>query len=268
MRYLKDRLSWARHGVNLTIKVTELGLVWLLLVSAFIMRPSILWAGPPYQTDDPEPTELGRLEVFVAAATTCTLAGSQWALPQLQLNYGAAPDVQLSYSGQLSISAPTDAPVTAGLGDTSLSVKYRFLHESDSLPQAAVFPQVVLPSGDAGRGLGAGQAQYLLPLWLQKSWGPWTAFGGGGYWINRVVGGKDWTFLGAALQRVLGEKLSLGAEVIYHSSAQEGAADGTGAGLAVLWHFDKDQSIVLSGGRDLIGGSVTFNGFAAYQWII
>ena len=239
-----------------------------LLLAALFMGPASLWAGPPYQTDDPEPTELGHLEVIVAATTTFTEAGKQAGFPQLQLNYGAVPDVQLSYSGQLSFSAPTDGPVTAGLGDTSLSVKYRFLHESDGLPQAAVFPQVVLPSGDPSRGLGAGQAQYLLPLWLQKSWGPWTAFGGGGYWINRMEGGKDWTFLGAALQRDLGEALSVGAELLYHSSAQVDDVDGTGLGLDMLWHLNKDHSLVFSGGRDLIGGSVNFNGFAGYQMVI
>lgn len=239
-----------------------------LVLAALLFAPMNILAGPPYQTDDPEPTETGRLEIFLAAAATCSPTGSQSAFPQIQLNYGAVPDVQISYSGQMSFSAPADGPVIAGFGDTALSVKYRFLHEKDGLPQAAIFPQVLLPSGDASRGLGAGQAQYLLPLWLQKSWGPWTAFGGGGYWINRVENGKDWTFLGAALQRDLGEHVSVGAELLYHSASQVDGVDGTGVDLAMLWHLDKDHSLVFSAGRDLLGGSATFNGFAAFQWLI
>ncbi|HXC63754.1 MAG TPA: transporter, partial [bacterium] len=145
--------------------------------------PVLAWAGPPFETDDPEPTDPGRLEIFLAAFAATEPSGSAGGGPQLQLNYGAAKDLQLSMAPQFSFSAPGPGPATYGLGDMQLGAKIRFLHEESSCPQAAVFPQVVLPSGDAKRGLGSGVVQVLLPLWLQKSWGPWTSFGGGGYWI-------------------------------------------------------------------------------------
>src|SRR6266704_2005880 len=139
-----------------------LGLVW----------PGRVSAGPPYQTDDPEPTETGHLEFLVSATSMAEAGRSQGGAPQLQFNYGALKDVQLSFSPQLAFNA-SNRTANFGLGDTQLSVKYRFLHEDDTWPQAAVFPAVVLPTGSADRGLGAGQPQVLLPMWLQKSWGPW-----------------------------------------------------------------------------------------------
>ena len=36
----------------------------------------------------------------------------------------------------------------------------------------------------------------ILPLWLQKSWGPWTTYGGGGFGFNTARGGRNWAFLG------------------------------------------------------------------------
>jgi len=230
--------------------------------------PALAWAGPPYATDDPEPTDTGRLEVFVAAFASAEAGGSQGGGPQLQLNYGAARDLQLSVAPQLSFSAPSGGPLTYGLGDTQVGAKYRFLHEDGDRPQAAVFPQVVLPSGDAKRGLGAGAAQVLLPLWLQKSWGPWTSFGGGGYWINPGPGNQNWTFVGACLQRDLAERWTLGAELFFHSAAQVDDADGLGSNLGLEWHLDPDDSLMVSGGRDLGWGNTTFTGFAAYRMIL
>jgi hypothetical protein len=239
---------------------------WIVAILAMI--PAFAWAGPPYETDDPEPTDLGRLEVFVAAYGSAEASGSSGGGPQLQLNYGAAKDLQLSVAPQLSFSAPGAGPTTYGLGDTQVGAKFRFVHEDAGCPQAAVFPQVVLPSGDAGRGLGAGAAQVLLPLWLQKSWGPWTSFGGGGYWINPGAGNRNWTFAGACLERDLGGHWTAGAELFFHSAAQVDDVDGMGSNVGLEWHLDPDHSLMLSAGRDLAWGSTLFTGFAAYQVVL
>jgi hypothetical protein len=243
------------------------GLVLAFFVLGMV-GPGLVLAGPPYQTDDPEPTETGHLEILVSATSMAEAGRSQGGLPQLQLNYGPMKDVQLSFSPQLAFSAPVNGPTNFGVGDTQVSVKYRFLHETDTCPQAAVFPAMVLPTGSAERGLGAGQTQVLLPMWFQKSWGPWTSFGGGGYWINPGEGNQNWTFMGAALQRDLGETVSLGLELFYHSAAQTDDVGGLGSNLALLWHLDGSDGLLFSAGRDVIWGRTTFTGFAAYQKVI
>jgi hypothetical protein len=87
-----------------------------------------------------------------------------------------------------------------GYGDTELGGKHRFVRETVRLPQMAVYPSVDLPTGDAARGLGAGHAQVFLPLWLQKSLGPWT-IDGGSYWFNPGSGNRNWWSAGWLVQR-------------------------------------------------------------------
>ena len=42
------------------------------------------------------------------------------------------------------------------------------------------FTMFEIPTGSAARGLGVGKTWYKVPLWVQKSFGPWTTYGGGG----------------------------------------------------------------------------------------
>jgi hypothetical protein len=187
--------------------------------------------------------------------------------PQLEFNYGVGEDVQLSVSPQMAFASPRNASGDWGLGDTELGVKLRFLHEGDSHPEAAFYPQVVLPSGKASEGLGNGAAQAFLPFWFQKSWGPWTDFGGGGYWFNPGVGNKNWTFLGDALQKDIGDRFSVGGELFFHSADQCGESGGLGSNLALLLHLDPARDLVFSGGRDLVGPT-TFTGYAGFRWVL
>jgi hypothetical protein len=55
-----------------------------------------------------------------------------------------------------------------------------------------------LPTGNENRGLGAGHVRAFLPVWVQKSFGEWTTYGGGGYWINQDdnLGDKNYWFAG------------------------------------------------------------------------
>jgi hypothetical protein len=145
-------------------------------------------------------------------------------------------------------------------------VKYRFLHESADVPQAAFFPQVNLPTGDASKNLGYGVFQYLLPLWIQKSWGPWTTYGGGGYWINPGAGNKNWVFLGWEVQRDFGETLTLGGEIFYHGAETDDETEGVGFNLGGMVHLDPVNHIVLSLGRDIVQTTYSFTGYAAYEW--
>ena len=113
---------------------------------------------------------------------------------------------------------PADGPTTYGLLDTELGVKYRFITETATRPEVGIFPMAELPTGNASRGLGVGTTWYRLPLWIQKDWGPWTTYGGGGYEIVRQVGFRSFPFAGWLLQRDVGEKWTLGGEVWYHGS--------------------------------------------------
>jgi hypothetical protein len=55
--------------------------------------------------------------------------------------------------------------------------------------------------------------------------GPWTAYGGGGYWINPGAGNKNYSFLGAALWRKVNDRLNLGAEIFHQTSPSSGSKE-------------------------------------------
>ncbi len=218
-----------------------------------LLLPAGAAAGPPYTTDDPEPVELRHWEVYLASQGTWTRGDvASGTLPHLEVNYGAAPDLQLHLIAPLAWSRAPGQPARFGYGDTELGAKYRFVHESESgwVPQVGTFPLVELPTGDAARGLGAGKAQVLVPLWLQKSFGPWTSYGGAGYWVNPGSGNRNWWFFGWQAQRKVGPA-ALGAE-IWHATAREVGGQGeTRVDLGAVVDFGELHHLLASAGTAL-----------------
>jgi hypothetical protein len=170
-------------------------------------------AGPPFFTDDPEPVERHHYEFYIFSAVDRGPDGYGVVGPAFELNYGAAPNLQLHIVAPSQLSVPKDGPMTFGAGDIELGMKYRFIQEKGMRPQVGIFPMVLLPAGDANRGLGNGRAIWKLPVWLQKKWDHgWLSYGGGGYIINPAPGARDHSFFGWQLQKEVIEKLTLGGE--------------------------------------------------------
>ncbi len=213
-----------------------------------------LLAGPPYLTDDPDPVELHHWEAYLFAMGQTSQGVRSGLAPAMEANYGAFPDVHLQVWVPLAYGNGVDGLRHRGLGDAQFGVKYRFVHESDNLPQIATYPQVQAPSGSAVDGLGSGHWRVFLPLWLQKSFGAWTTFGGGGWWRNPGEGNRNYTNWGWQLQRELGEGNSLGAEVFHQASPALGQPATTvwnlGFELALIPHLQ----LVGSAGRAFQGG--------------
>ena len=143
-----------------------LGTGLLLAATLFALKT---YGGPPFLTDDPEPVDYQHWEFYVASIDSKTAGDWSGTAPHVELNYGVVPNVQLHLITPLAYDAPAGDHSHYGYGDTELGVKFRFLQESDKLPQAGIFPLVELPSGRAADGLGNGRAQLFLPLWLQKA---------------------------------------------------------------------------------------------------
>ena len=222
--------------------------------------------GPPFVTDDPEPVDYQHWEFYVASQDS--KLGGDWSGtgPHLELNYGVVPDVQLHLIAPLVYDVPPDGSARYGYGDTELGVKYRFVQETNYVPQIGIFPLLELPTGSAHDNLGNGHWQAFLPLWLQKSWGSWTAYGGGGYGVNDFSGSKNWGFVGAVLQKQVLPKLAIGAEV-YHQTAYQTDFPNTGTALNVGLVLDLSERhhLLFSAGRS-IDGPVDFQCYVAYQF--
>ena len=185
-------------------------------------------AGPPFLTDDPEPVELGHWEAYLfamydGASSTTAVDG-----PALELNYGAAPDLQLHLVVPLATAEPAGAPSAHGLGDVEMGVKYRFVEEGEGQPQIGVFPMLELPTGNDRRGLGNGRLWARLPVWVQRSWGPWTTYGGGG----TIDVGHGLSVLFSGGHSVAGERHGVAYLGLYWTGGGSGRPDASARALA------------------------------------
>jgi hypothetical protein len=201
---------------------------------------------------------------------TWTEDNTRGAAPGIEINYGAAPNLQLHLVAPLAIDRPASGPTVAGLGDVEVGVKYRFILEDDHgwRPQVAVFPLVELPAGNAGRGLGAGYTRVFLPVWLEKSSRDWLTYGGGGYWINPGPGNRNYGFAGWLVQRQVTKKLALGVEAYYQGAATVGGAPSPGFNVGGVYDFNEHNHLLFSAGRGLANANATnqFSYYLGYQW--
>lgn len=175
-------------------------------------------AGPPFQTDDPEPVDLHHYEFYVFAASDGTPLETDSAGPAVEFNWGVLPNTQFHLVAFLGAIFPSDGPSAYGLLDTEIGVKYRFIQQSKYIPEVGIFPMIEVPTGNVDRGLGVGKTWYKLPIWIQKDFGPWTTYGGGGYQVVPQTGYKNFWYEGWLLQRDVGEKWTLGGEIFHHGA--------------------------------------------------
>jgi hypothetical protein len=245
------------------LRVSKCGLALIVL---FCLAPSDASAGPPYRTDDPEPTEFRHVELYTFSTGTVVSGGTAGTLPGIEFNYGLIPNGQLTIDTVAAFDSPSDGPMQYGYGDTPISFKYRFIQEDSKgwRPQVAVFPLINLPTGDANRGLGVGHVQVFLPMWFQKSFGDWTIDGGGGYWINQGgTGDKNFWFSGVLLQRKLTDKLTVGGEIFHQTADSTDGHDSTGFNFGAIYNFDEHDHLLFSAGRGLQNADTT-NDFSWY----
>ncbi len=227
-------------------------------------------AGPPFLTDDPVPVDYQHWEVYAFSTATGVAGDTSGTLPGVELNYGALPELQLHLIAPLAFDAPSGSGTKFGMGDTELGVKYRFLTEDEDgwRPQIGIFPQVELPTANEKRGLGTGETEFFLPVWIQKSFGAWTTDAGGGYWRNPGAGNKDYWFAGWLVQRQVTDALALGGELFHQTADTEGGSDSTGFNLGAVYDLSENYHLLVSAGRGLENATKTneFSYYAAFQW--
>jgi hypothetical protein len=246
-------------------------LIFVVVLSSAMLVAGEANAGPPFRTDDPEPVELHHYEFYTFSTGTHIFGDTSGVAPGFEFNYGLIPNGQLHIVAPLAFDSPSGASLQSGYGDTELGFKYRFIQEdaSGARPQVGIFPFVELPTGDQTRGLGAGHTRVYLPIWLQKSFGEWTTYGGGGYWINHGgnTNDQDYWFFGWQLQRKLTDNLALGVELFHQTANTIGGPDSTGFNVGAIYDFDEHNHLLLSAGRGIRNAPETnaFSWYIGYQ---
>lgn len=230
-----------------------------LLLGVLAATPAL--AGPPYETDDPEPTDLGHWEIYAFTAIDGD-DGNIDGAAGVDLNYGAVEGVQLTATLPVGFAHQAgQSGWRTGGGDVELGVKYRFLNREQASFSAAIFPRVILPT--SSNGFGGSQARLLLPMWAQKDIGPWSVFGGGGYEINPGANNRDFWQGGLAVTRTISERWSIGGEVTRQGPDSVSALSTTSLGVGSIVKLGGPVSLLVSGGPSFAGRQTSYHLYAA-----
>ena len=202
-------------------------------------------AGPPYLTDDPDPTDTGHWEIY-AFTSGEELRSAVDDETGFDLNYGPVKGVQLTATLPLAFSRDPSSGWRSGTGDVELAVKYRFIHDEKDGFSAAIFPRAILPTSTIPDGE---RTRLLLPIWMGKDFaGGTTVFGGGAYEINPGAGNRNFWQAGIAATQDINKKLSLGAEMTWQQPDTIGGTNQLRAGVGSIVKLSDHYALLFSGG--------------------
>jgi len=186
--------------------------------------------------------------------------------PHIEINYGALPDVQLHIVAPLGY-VHSIAGTHYGYSDTEIGIKYRLVEETETLPQIGFFPLIEIPTGDEKKQLGTGEVQAYIPLWIQKSWGKLTTYGGGGIWFTPRPDRKSWGFAGWEVQYDFSEYVTFGGELNSQTAATQDSEASASFNLGGIINLNEHHHILFSVGQTLYGEAAT-TGYIGYQLTI
>ena len=212
------------------------------------------YAGPPFNTDDPEPVEYKHWEYYVSTVNNYQQGVWSGTSPHFEVNYGLIPDVQIHLLMPVNYTTVPHQRASFGYTETEVGVKYRFLQETDSRPQVGIFPIIEVPTRK-NETFSNGKAKFFIPLWAQKSWGKLTTYGGIGYWINPGEGNRNYIFSGWEAQYDFSPTLMLGGELYYHSTDVVGGKPVTAFNLGGAINVSPKVHLIFSAGHSLGNGS-------------
>jgi hypothetical protein len=203
------------------------------------------FAGPPYLTDDPIPTDTGHWEIYAFTAGE----GHGSTLDQdagFDLNYGPVKGIQLTATLPLSFSHSPQEGWRSGTGDVELGVKYRFFNDEKSGVSVAIFPRAILPTAAHSPDE---RTRFLLPLWVGKDFtGGTSIFGGGGFTISPGNGNRNFWQAAIAVTHDMSKTFALGAEIAEKGPEEKGGTAQTRIGIGSIIHFSDHYALLVSGG--------------------
>jgi hypothetical protein len=230
-----------------------------IIIACAAAAGSSLWAeralaGPPYISDDPETTDDQHYEIYAYTDGTRTRDGSGGEAG-IDFNYGAGPNLQLTAVVPLAYDSPTNAPSSAGLGNIELAVKYRFLRQDDFGFDVSLFPRVFLPSDSPG--VGERHTSLFLPIWIEKDWGKWSTFGGGGCELNRAGDSRNFCQMGWVLAHQVLPDLQIGMELVHQTADTKGGVATTGVGAGVIYDINENYHLMAYAGPGIQNQAAT-----------
>lgn len=229
-----------------------------------------------FLVSNPEPEDYKQLDITLNESSMQTAPYNFLSFPSLQFYYGIKKDLDIELLLTYAFYSPTDEGIVSanGIGDTFLSSTFCFLHESKYLPQLAIEPSYLIPTGSYNAGLGNGKPALSIPLSAQKQWKSLSFIMNVGYTYNWAPYTLNYFYEGVRLEYDANDKLSFGIELYNQGATAPESAASTASGspassgflLAVgpylllntgaSYELTKHWSVQASAGRNINGSKV------------
>ena len=158
--------------------------------------------GPPMITDDPGTPGNRKWENNFAIIFEHRPDQTQYAVPEIDLNYGVGEHIQLTLQTAPVLLKRSDHGLIGGLGGTEAAVKWRFFDEKTSGFDMSMFPRILfnIVQSSVRRGLADDGTRFQIPFQAAKTFGPLhldvelgprASTVGQSQWLYGVVGGFD-----------------------------------------------------------------------------
>ena len=236
----------------------------ILVLIWFSIHP--IYSGPPFDTDDPEPVNFKHWEYYISSINTRQIGIWSGTAPHIELNYGLIQNVQVHLLLPLNYIGSQQHSSSFGYADTEFGIKFRFVQESEHSPQIGTFPILEIPTIKNSE-FSSGKTKIYLPIWLQKSWGKLTSYGGAGYWINPGTNNKNWIFSGWEIQYDFSKIITLGGELYYHSANTKESTYETGFNIGGSLNPTEKFHLIFSAGHTFTKDN-TFTSYLGLLWTI
>ena len=238
--------------------------VVLAILILLNLQPGL--AGPPFNTDDPEPVEYKHWEYYIASINTIQSGAWSGTSPHFEVNYGLIPNVQIHLILPMNYDYTKLQGANFGYAYTEFGIKYRFIQETENIPQIGTFPIIEIPTLK-NNDFGNGHAQLYLPIWAQKTWDKITTYGGVGYWINPGINNKNWVFSGWEIQYDISPIITVGGELYYHTAETMYSKSAIGFNLGGFVNFSEKFHFLYSVGHSLTN-TPFISAYAGLLWTI
>jgi hypothetical protein len=149
------------------------------LSSILILRVVPAFGAHPLFTDDTITQGKGKTQVemsYLYDSDNDDGSKTETGRPKVQLTYGLLDPLDVILEIPYLFLQQTQGGVTTsndGIGDITLSLKWRFYGEKEKGLQFAVKPSVTFPTGDEAKGLGFGREAYgitFISTFEQEEW--------------------------------------------------------------------------------------------------
>lgn len=231
-----------------------------ILLLLFIIGFPIISKADQYLTDTPQTMDYEQGEADVYSDLTKVKKDYILRAPALEANIGVMTDFQVRINIPAALSITPHKKTTYGYGDLDIGFKYRFIHETDVIPQVAFYPKITLPSGFPEQRLGKKKSFERLPIWIQKSWEKWLLSGGGGYAIDHNPQAFNYFFGGILLRHIFNPTLTVGLELFAQGPRSLNDRSTLFLNLGATYNFTP-RVFMLLGTAHSIAGLNTLKGF-------